>query len=164
MNISTPPITFVFADWIVAYPQFAAVSPGQADGWFARASILCANSLTNPVYTRTCDLTILKTVLYLLTAHIGWLNAPRDASGNAAANGAPASPLVGRIDSAAEGSVNVHADMGDSNAGSPSQAWYMQTQFGAEYWAMTAFVRTAVYMALPTFVPGTIYGGRRGVY
>jgi hypothetical protein len=162
MNAQTPPVTFVFADWIALYPEFAACSPAQAEGWFDRACILCANSLTNPVYVQTCSVSILRTVIYLLTAHIGWLNAPRDASGGAAANGAPASPLVGRIDSAAEGSVNVHADMGDSNAGSPSQAWYMQTKFGAEYWAMTAFVRTARYSALPTIVPGTIYGGRRG--
>ncbi len=164
MNAQTPPVTFDFAEWVTLYPEFAACSPVQAAGWFARASILCANSLSNPVYVQTCSVEILKVVLYLLTAHIGWINAPRDASGNPAANGAPASPLVGRIDSAAEGSVNVHAEIGDANAGSPSQAWYMQTKFGAEYWAMTAFTRTAQYSARPTIVAGTGYSGRRGVY
>lgn len=155
MNAQTPPVTFVFADWVALYPEFAACNPLQAAGWFDRACILCANSLTNPVYVQTCSVNILRTVIYLLTAHIGWINAPRDASGNPAANGAAPSPLVGRIDSAAEGSVNVHADMGDANAGSPSQAWYMQTRYGAEYWAMTAFARTAQYSARPTVVPGT---------
>lgn len=164
MNLPTPPITFDFSNFVELFPVFAACSPAQAAGWFAQASVLCANSLSNPVYTRTCDLNILKTVLYTLTAHVGALQSPKDASGKYSAAGSAPSPLVGRIDSAAEGSVNVHADMGDANAGSPSQAWYEQTQFGATYWAMTAFVRTGVYMAQPTYVPGTIYGGRRGVY
>lgn len=158
----TPPVTFVFADWIAEYPIFAAVDPTQAGRWFTRASFFCANSLANPAVAATCNTDMLKCLLYLLTAHIAWLNAPRDASGTPAANGAAPSPLVGRIDSAAEGSVNVHADMGSADAGSPSQAWYMQTTWGAEYWAMTAFARTARYVALPTVVPGTVYGGRRG--
>ena len=152
-----PVVTFNFTTFSGLYPEFANCSPTQAAGWFTRASFLCGNQPSNPV---NAVAGMLESCLYLLTAHIAQLNSPRDAQGNAAATGQAASPIVGRIDSAAEGSVNVHADMGDANAGSPSQAWYMQTRYGAEYWAATAAVRTARYMALPTIIPdGTVYGG-----
>ena len=76
-------------------------------------------------------------------------------------------PLVGRIDQATEGSVSVHADMGDTTAGSPSQPWYEQTTWGSMYWAMTAGVRTARPVSLPTIVVqppfrGIGIGGFRG--
>lgn len=152
----TPPVTFVPADFKAAYPEFAACSDGQLNSWFTRASFICANeasSLANCVPGQLAEL------LNLLTAHIGWLNAPRDASGNPAASGTPASPIVGRINTASEGSVSVGADMGEANAGSPSQAWFMQTRYGAEYWAATAQFRTARYVALPPILPGPFYPG-----
>ena len=162
MTQQVPPVTFDFNEWVAIFPEFAACDPTQAGFWFNQASFLCWNSLSNPAVAATCNTDMLKTLLYLLTAHIAWLNAPRDAIGRPAAQGAPASPLVGRISQAAEGSVNVSAEMGDANAGSPSQAWYDSTKYGAQYWAMTAFARTARYMALPTVVPGAVYTGRRG--
>jgi hypothetical protein len=100
----------------------------------------------------------------MLTAHIAWLNAPRDADGNPASTGSPASPIVGRINSASEGSVSVQADIGDATAGSPSQPWYMQTRYGAAYWAATAQYRTARYVANPVFVPGPGYPFANGPY
>ena len=156
MNAPTPLIAFDFPTWVGMYPEFAACSSQQGQGWFNRASVLCDNSACNPA---SCTPGMLSTLLYLLTSHIAWLNAPRDANGNPAATGAPASPIVGRINTASEGSVSVGADMGDANAGSPSQAWYMQTKYGAEYWADTAGFRTARYVAQPTFVPGPVYPG-----
>lgn len=156
MTTPTPPVTFDNATWIALYPEFTAVGATLGASYFLRASFLCGNEACNPT-NRVAGM--LQSLLYLLTSHIAWLNAPRDANGNPAATGAPASPLVGRIDQATEGSVSVHADMGDANAGSPSQAWYMQTKYGAEYWAATAAVRTAHYVALPTIVPGPVYPG-----
>lgn len=150
------PVTFVFADWVAIFPEFAATNPAAAASWFNRATFLCGNEACNPA-NRVPGM--LQDLLYLLTSHIAWLNAPRDANGNPAATGAPAPPIVGRINTASEGSVSVGADMGDANAGSPSQAWYMQTKYGAEYWAATAFVRTGRYAALPTVVPGPVYPG-----
>ena len=41
----------------------------------------------------------------------------------------PISPLVGRIDSATQGSVSVHAEMPSS----PNKAWFYQTTYGAMY-------------------------------
>lgn len=150
MTTPTPPVTFDFAAWVLIYPEFANCNPAQAQSWFNRASFLCGNEACNPVNAVTG---MLQECLYLLTAHIAWLNAPRDASGVPAASGQPASPIVGRINSASEGSVSVGADMGDATAGSPSQPWYMQTKYGAEYWAMTAAIRTARYVAQPTLPP-----------
>ncbi len=153
---TNPPVTFDNATWIALYPEFAAVGALLGASYFLRASFLCGNEVCNPANRAPG---MLQSLLYLLTSHIAWLNAPRDANGNPAATGAPASPIVGRINTASEGSVSVGADMGDANAGSPSQAWYMQTRYGSEYWAATAFVRTARYVAQPTIVPGPVYPG-----
>jgi hypothetical protein len=157
----TPPVTFVFADWAAAFPLFANCDPTMAQSWFNRATFLCGNLPSNPT---NCVPGMVQNLLYLLTAHIAFLNAPRDGSGNPAATGTPAPPIVGRINSASEGSVSVGADMGDVNAGGPSQAWYMQTTWGSEFWAATAAVRTFQYVPAPRFGPGLLYTGRRGFF
>lgn len=156
----TIPVVFSQPTWIALYPAFSSVNATQGQNYFNMATRLCANNISNPAIT--CDDGTLDTLLYLLTSHIAALMSPKDALGNftSGGDGQPASPLVGRIDQATEGSVNVHADMGDATAGSPSQPWYMQTQFGATYWAMTAGVRTARYAARPTIIPGPPYIGR----
>ena len=145
--MTTPVLTFSFSDWSAQFPEFTAVGAVLGQSYFNRASILCANDSCNPAFGLDGTGAMLGTLLYLLTSHIAWLNAPRDANGNPAATGTPASPIVGRINTASEGSVSVGADMGDANVGSPSQAWYMQTKYGAEYWAGTAGIRTARYVA-----------------
>lgn len=160
--MATPVITFSFATWIGLYPEFAAVNQVQASGWFDRAGFICGNEPCNVLNSVPG---MLQCALYLLTSHLAWLNAPRDAKGNPAASGTPPPPIVGRINTASEGSVSVGATIGDETAGSPSQPWYMQTRYGAEYWNLTAPVRTARYVAHPTRVPGPIYPGfRRGFY
>ncbi len=156
------PVTFDFTEWTTMFPEFAATNPTTAQTWFNRASFLAGNQTCNPLYGVT---DMLKTAIYLLTSHIAWLNAPRDATGVPASSGQPPPPVVGRINTATEGSVSMGADMGDANAGSPSQAWYMQTKYGAEYWAMTACVRTARYVPNAAYV-SRLYGryGRYGLY
>jgi hypothetical protein len=156
----TAVVTFDFPTWSGQFPEFAAVGATLGQGYFNRASAICFNDASNPLYGLDGTGSILQTALYLLTSHIAWLNAPRDANGNPAATGIPASPIVGRINSAGEGSVNVGADMGDANAGSPSQAWYMQTKYGAEYWSLLAPTRTAQYSARPTIVAQPWFIGR----
>lgn len=159
--MTTPAVTFTYADWIAQFPDFANVSQAAATGYFNRASILCANDTCNPAFGLDGTGGMLLTLLYLLTAHIAWLNSPRDANGNPSSTGtSPSPPIVGRINSAVEGSVNVGADMGDANAGSPSQAWYMQTKWGAEYWSATAGFRTARYVGTPAPILAPAYIGR----
>ena len=154
----TIPVVFSQANWIAMFPAFSAVSALQGQNYFNMATRLCANDIRNPA--NTCDDGTIETLLYLLTSHIAALMSPKDANGNFASIGEPASPLVGRIDQATEGSVSVHAAMGDDTAGSPSQPWYMQTQWGTTYWAMTAGVRTARYVPLPTFAVQPPFRGR----
>lgn len=152
----TPVVTFDNNAWVAGYPIFANVGATLGQSYFNRASFICANNCRNPANATPG---MLADLLYLLTSHIAWLNSPRDANGNPAATGQAPSPIVGRINSATEGSVSVGADMGDANAGSPSEAWYLQTTWGAEYWAATAGVRTGFYVANPTLVPGPVYPG-----
>lgn len=164
----TIPVVFSYTTWIASYPIFTNISPAQAATFFQQATILCANNTRNPAICS--DDGTLDTLLYLLTSHIAWLQSTKDAMGNPTSTPglSTGGSLVGRIDQASEGSVSVHADMGDATAGSPSQPWYMQTQWGSTYWAMTAGVRTARYAALPTIVvqppysPFSGYGFGRG--
>lgn len=157
--MADPPVTFSFATWTGSYAEFSNCTPAQGQSWFTRASFICANDACNPL---VCTPGMLDTALYLLTCHIGWMNAPRDASGNPASAGAPPSSLVGRINSASEGSVSVGAEWNGS--GSPSEAWFLQTRYGAEYLQLTAGQRVARYVAQPTVIPENFFpyvGGPR---
>lgn len=159
----TPVVTFVYADFITQYPQFAGLTAPQLTGYFDQATILCGNNIRNPAIGGmgpTWGAKTLTTLLYLLTAHIAWLLSSKDANGNPSSTGTGGAALVGRIDQATEGSVSVHATMGDDAAGSPSQPWYMQTQWGSTYWAMTAGMHTGQYVPDPTIVLQPAFRGR----
>lgn len=153
---STPPVVFDPAAFRLEFaPAFDGCSDPQLTGYFNRATLFCWNSVQSPAFC----VGILPQLLNLATAHVAALNAPTGPDGAAASAGAPASPIVGRINSASEGSVSVGAEYNSS--GSPSEAWFTQTRYGAEYWQATAQFRTAIYMANPTVVPGTqpLFGG-----
>lgn len=149
-------VSFDYNAWTGMFPEFTAVNTSQATGFFNRATKIFRNDGGGPV----CDAAEQSDLLNLLTAHIAWLNAFRDASGMPSSTGTiPPSPIVGRINSASQGSVSLGADMGDATAGSPSQPWYMQSRYGAEFWAATAGYRTAQYAAQPTIVAGPVFPG-----
>jgi Protein of unknown function (DUF4054) len=157
--MATPAVTFVFSAWVARYPEFTPIGQTLAQSYFDEADSYCANDTTNPafcvtVYAGAAPLPLLARLLYMLTAHIAWLNAPRDANGNPAAAGQPASPIVGRISSASEGSVSVQTE-NNYEAGTPQ--WYQQTRYGAAYWAATAQFRTFRYAAQPTRVASAIF-------
>jgi|WetSurMetagenome_2_1015567.scaffolds.fasta_scaffold00813_9 hypothetical protein len=153
MTTSTPPVVFDDATWIAMFPEFSALTPAQGNAYFMQAGLICANSCSNPIFAGGT----LPALLYLLTSHIAWLNCPKDANGNPAATGAPASSLVGRISNASEGSVSVATEWNGS--GSPNEAWFIQTRYGAQYWTATAQYRTARYLANPTRVINGVYPG-----
>ena len=142
-------VTFDYAGWSMQYPELSQVLSGQAQGYFNQAQLYCDNtdcSIVQNIPQRT-------QFLWMLTAHICFLNA--------ALNGAPASPLVGRISSAGEGSVNVSTEM-QYPPGSPQ--WYQQTKYGAAYWAASAAYRMMTYVPGPRqstmpFGVTTIVGG-----
>lgn len=144
MTTGIVPVQFVYAEWIAAYPVFAAINPTQAQGFFDIACIYLRNDAGSRVPTAAQ----LKTLLYMLTAHVGWLSAMRDAQGNPSSSGTVAPPaIVGRLASASEGSVSVGVEY--SSSVGQSQAWYIQTPFGAAFWAATGFLRSAMYYPGP---------------
>lgn len=156
MTICIPPdpvVTFDPAKFRLLYPNFGALNDVQLQFFFNQATLYFGNSPLNPAFGMQGEAGM-ETLLYMLTAHIAWLNTSRDASG-AAIPGSGPSGIVGRISSATEGSVSVSSEMGTANAGGPGQAWYEQTPYGAAFWSATAPYRTARYLANPTFVPGT---------
>lgn len=156
---AAPPIVFNYAAFVAGYPEFAGLSEPQAQAYFDRAGLFFENTGRNPA---ACSGNM-GALFNLLVAHIAWLTAPRDANGNPASAGQPPSPIVGRVSSASEGSVSVSAEW--KGSGSPSEEWYLQSQWGAEFWQATAQYRMFRYFANPTIVPGAAfpYRGRFGI-
>lgn len=129
-----PSVLFDVQVWQTRYPAlFTTVGAEGAQACFDQASLFLANDDTSPVP----DLTRRATLLGLITAHLAQLGF------GVASPGTDQPALVGRITSARMGSVAVEADMGPVTA---SQAWWVQTPYGAAYWAATAFLRTARYV------------------
>lgn len=132
----TAPITGVVrfepAEFKAAYPMFATVADSTLRLYFFYATLLLNNSCASLV----CDAQTRETLLYLLTAHITALFS--------GVGGQPPSGVVGRVDTAHEGTVSVGLDMGVT---SQAQAWYLQTQWGAMYWNMTGRFRRFMYVA-----------------
>lgn len=150
--MTTQATTFDFATWIAGYPEFSALSPAQGQAYFNQACLLFANTTSNPAF---CDGT-LPALLYLVTSHVAWLMCPKDANGNPSASGT-ISPLVGRISSAAEGSVNVSTEL--KGSGAPGAEYWEQTRYGLQFWTATAQYRTGRYLARPTVVVNGVYPG-----
>lgn len=111
------------------YPQFSNYPDFQLQFFFNKAELKVENT------DSTClDEATRKILLYLLVAHFAELQGRiNDGSGS----------IVGRADSASEGSVNIHFAY---DVKGDSAQWYSQTPYGAEYWAMTAQFRTFGYI------------------
>jgi hypothetical protein len=131
-------VVFDPAAFIARYPEFASVSSTLLQAYFTEATIYMANTDDS----RVQDVAQRGVLLNMLVAHIAAINA--------GVNGQPASPLVGRVNAASEGSVSVGTDMG---AVPFTAAWFMQTKYGASFWQATARYRTMQY------VPGRSYPG-----
>ena len=71
---------------------------------------------------------------------------------------APPPPLVGRVSSAAEGSVNISTELDTS--GYPVPGFFQQTPWGLQYWQATSQFRQAVYVPQQTFVPDGVFPSR----
>jgi hypothetical protein len=134
-------VAFSYTAWAARFPGLVASVPEPtATAYFAEAEIYCDNSVCSlipyeptgapPVLTR-------QIILNMIVAHLATLNSP--------INGQPASPLVGRISAATQGSVTVSVDMPQPN----TAAWWNQSQYGAQAYAMMAGFRLAHYRASP---------------
>lgn len=139
-------VSFNYGMWLTRFPTFATTPniAAVAPLMFNEASLYISNTDASPI----ADLTIRELLLNLMTAHLVVINYGE--------GGAPASPLVGRIDSAAEGSVNVHTAF--SSAPSGSKDWYSQTKYGAQVWAATAPYRAFRYIPIGQTPSGVVWG------
>jgi hypothetical protein len=88
------------------FPVFSPLTSAQGQAYFNSACLICANSCSNPIFGDGN----LETLLLYLTSHFAMLLCPKDSNGNPAATGQAPSPLVGRISSAQQGSVNVQTE------------------------------------------------------
>lgn len=121
-------VAFDYAAWSLRFPELAGnISPALAQECFEDACLV----LNNTAYSPVRDLSRRARLLALLTAHIAQLGLPTSAGGNGAG-------VVGRVASATRGSVSISTDAGPQTA---SSAWFMQTQYGAMFWQLTAFLR-----------------------
>ena len=127
-------VQFDYGAWSALYPELAAgVSQPQAQQYFNLATAIHRNDGGGPVNDPVQQLSLLN----MVTAHIAALFAPPTA-------GQQPNNLVGRINSASQGSVSVQAAY--SNNVSEQQAWFIQTKYGAMYWAAAAPFRTMRYV------------------
>jgi len=92
------------------------------------------------------DPVVRQALLYLLTAHVTFLFTPSLANNNQPPG------IVGRINAATEGSVSVSAEFPST----PEAAWFNQTKYGAQFWAMTAVIRTMHYIPAPQHCDGIL--------
>lgn len=135
----TPAVTFSASEWRGMWPGMALISDAAGQNFFNIATMFCNNRL-GPV---KC-LDLLKSLLYMVTAHLAFLFSPRDANGNPSSTGTmPAPTIVGRINSATEGSVTVQSEFASQI---PMQAgFWLQSPYGAAFWQATAIFRAGKY-------------------
>jgi hypothetical protein len=147
-------IVFNYTAWQGQFPELAAVSQNDAQGFFNEATMFCRNDGGGPVSNAMMQTQL----LYMLTAHIASLRRQGQGAPSPGSPIVPNSP-VGRINNASEGSVSIQTDYGTGVT--TKQAWYLQTKYGAEYWEMSAPYRTMRYrpgVAQPAFGSYGPYG------
>lgn len=131
-------VVFDYQRWAARYPELASsVSENLASMYFDEATIYCDNTPASPV----CDVKQRAVFLNMLTAHIAKLNAK--------IKGEEASPLVGHITDATQGSVSVSVAL-DIPPGTAQ--WYAQTTYGFAYWTATAQFRQGFYVPGPEYI------------
>lgn len=137
-------VVFDYNAWIALFPQFGTLTQGQIVGLaLPVAEQYVRNDGGGPVTSATVQTSLLN----LMVAHVSQLLF--------GVNGQAPTPLVGRISNAAEGSVSVGVDFPVT----PTNAWFMQTPFGAMFWQATAPYRTMRYLPGPQrFGRGAGYG------
>ena len=123
-------VVFDSTAFLDRYPEFSTVAGGTLTAYFYEATLYLNNS-ENSLVT---DVTQRSVLLNMAVAHLAALYS--------GINGQAPSQLVGRITQASEGSVSVSSDIGPV---SNTAAWWMQTKYGASYWAATAPYRTMRY-------------------
>lgn len=132
---------FDYDAWAALFPELAAggVTEPIATMYFGIAGLLFDNSDCSQI----ADPVVRLSMLNYVVAHLASLGGYPLAAGASAP--APTG-IVGRISSATEGSVSISSELG---ATSNSQAFWVQTQYGATFWQLTRGLRTMRYVAAP---------------
>lgn len=123
-------VTFNPTTFKARYPEFSTVDNTLLGSYFTESTLI----LNNTEGSIVADVAQRALLLNMLTAHLAALYS--------GISGQSPSGIVGRINQATEGSVSVGADMGPVYN---SQAWFIQTKYGAQYWAATAQYRMMQY-------------------
>lgn len=134
-------VIFDEARFLMRYPQFApyaTANPGFLQMVFDEVTALYIKNTPGSIVR---DVTTRALLINYIIAHVLQLSGVLTAGGAGSTAG-----QVGRLSSATEGSVTVSLDM----PGSVSGAWWMQTAYGAAYWAATAQYRTFRYAQAPS--------------
>ena len=131
-----------YTEWSTLFPEFSNVSSSMAQLYFNLATRYCDNTAQSSVtdYSAGGER---DTYLNLLTAHIAFLLSGTSSQA--------ASPLVGRIADATEGSVSVSVDLPEAN--NATQAFFMQSKYGLLFWTATQQYRTGGFYAPRQCVP-----------
>ena len=127
-------VAFSSSTFLARYPEFSSVSTDLLSAYFTEAGLYLDNTDNSIVQNTTTRLLLLN----MLTAHIAMLNGALSADGL---------PLpVGRISNASEGSVSTALDYIEPG----TEAWFVQTQYGAAFWQASLRYRLARYIPRPT--------------
>ena len=118
--------TFDYQAFLIRYPEFASISNSVLTSYFSEAVVFLNKRIQ-------CNRVV---YLNMITAHIAALFS--------GVNGNQPTGVVGRVSQATEGSVS--ASLEYAKVTSDLQAWFNQTTYGAEYWALSAGYRTAFYI------------------
>lgn len=145
-------VEFVPAEFKALFPQFGTVADPLLTSYFDLATMIVNNTCRSMV----CDATKRERLLNLLVAHICALLpvAPNGGAGSGA-------QVVGHVTAATEGTVTISAQY--AALVTNNMAWFIQTQYGALFWQLTANYRTMRYIPpVQCCGPAGVYAGRRG--
>lgn len=148
-------VVFNYTEWLAQYPEFApnngqGVTQTQAQNFFNRVTYggLIDNTAVSPIQ----DLFQRTIILNLAVCHLAVLAGALNPSQR---------QLVGKINSATQGSVSVSTD--SATKGGELAAYWGQTTYGATLYAMLLPFRTAFYVPPPVPAgPMIPYYGRYG--
>ena len=127
----------------------ANVSQPLAQLYFNEAALFVSNTGRH----QRVRIWVLPYLLNLMTAHLAWLYAPRDANGNPSSSGENAPMVVGQMTAATEGSVNIST----APQSFDTAEWFAQTKYGFEFWQATAPARTFRYIPHKRHVASGIF-------
>ncbi len=150
-------VVFDFATWAARFPELATTPPNPvteaaATEFFSEAVLYVSNGPTSRVPYNPPVIMARALILNLIVAHIARISWDTAGTG--------LSPLVGRVNAATQGSVNVTTDMPAPETAS----WWNQTIYGSQAYQMLARFRTARYIPAPRGIGWRARGAAGGLW